>query len=97
MASNSVKAGDAELLPGYSEGRHVNGQGVAFKTIHRCSLKNSKGKEWLFLRVRSRAPSSTTLPSFMPGDQIQGEVEVDVDKAESSKGIVIAVRCLFCW
>lgn len=107
MVSNSSEPGKAEL-PGYQEGRGTNG---ALDTIHSYSLKNSKGMDWLFLRVKSRAPSSATLPSFTTGDPIQGEVEVDVDKAESSKGVVIAVRrstrnrrihgmkmsCLACW
>ncbi|KDR78973.1 hypothetical protein GALMADRAFT_64064 [Galerina marginata CBS 339.88] len=41
--------------------------------------------------VKSRATSATSLPIFFEGDTISGRVEVDLDKAESSKGVSISI------
>lgn len=77
------------------------------KTEHVFSLNNSKGKSWLSLVVKSRAPSVKALPVFLDGDAITGEVRVALDKAESAKAVSIGVsaRLLFscalslsiCW
>lgn len=77
------------------------------KTEHVFSLNNSKGKPWLSLVVKSRAPSVKALPVFLDGDAITGEVRVALDKAESAKAVSIGVsaRLLFscalslsiCW
>ncbi|KLO08938.1 hypothetical protein SCHPADRAFT_931505 [Schizopora paradoxa] len=64
---------------------------AASRTEHTYSLNNSKGKPWLTLVIKSRAPSSKALPVFYEGDVISGTVSVSLDKPESSKGVTIAV------
>lgn len=65
---------------------------AASRTEHTYSLNNSKGKPWLTLIIKSRAPSVKALPVFLEGDVISGTVNVSLDKPETSKGIMIAVR-----
>ena len=91
-ANGDTKEGDSEL-PGYTTGEGVNGRGAhgPYETEHAYELKNTKGRAWLNLRLRSRAPNKSSLPLFMTEDEIKGEVQVDLEKAESSKGVVIAV------
>ena len=64
---------------------------AASRTEHTYSLNNSKGKPWLTLVIKSRAPSPKALPVFYEGDVISGTVSVSLDKPESSKGVTIAV------
>ena len=87
-------------LPSYSEARNdpvpppapvsVFSSG-ALKTEHTFSLNNSKGKSWLSLVVKSRSPTAKTLPLFLDGDAIAGEVRVALDKAESAKAVSVSV------
>ena len=87
-------------LPSYSEARNdpvpppapvsVFSSG-ALKTEHTFSLNNSKGKAWLSLVVKSRSPTAKTLPLFLDGDAIAGEVRVALDKAESAKAVSVSV------
>ena len=60
-------------------------------TEHTYSLNDSRGKAWLSLIVKSRAPSPKTLPLFVSGDEIQGQVSVDLEKSKNCKGVVIEV------
>jgi hypothetical protein len=58
---------------------------------HSYSLEN-KGRAWLTLKIaNSRALNPKHLPVFHDADTIEGSVEVDLDKAESAKGLSIAV------
>ena len=87
-------------LPSYSEARNdpvpppapvsVFSSG-ALKTEHTFSLNNSKGKAWLSLVVKSRSPTAKTLPLFLDGDAIAGEVRVALDKTESAKAVSVSV------
>ncbi|KAF8968053.1 hypothetical protein BDZ97DRAFT_1655513 [Flammula alnicola] len=48
--------------------------------------------KWLSLVVPSRSTNASALPLFFEGDTISGRVEVDIDKAESCKGVTIALQ-----
>ncbi|KAI0671856.1 hypothetical protein C8Q78DRAFT_972602 [Trametes maxima] len=58
---------------------------------HRYQLEDSKGRAWLWLTVRSRSKDARQLPLFFDRDAVSGTVEVDLDKAEGSKGVSISV------
>lgn len=60
-------------------------------TEHRYQLEDSKGRPWLWLNVKSRSREAKQLPLFFEHDTISGTVEVDLDKAEGSKGVLISV------
>lgn len=77
--SNGGVAGDAG----------TSGSGLARE--HHKFLETGKGKKWLSMFVKSRATSAASLPVFFEGDTIFGRVELDLDKAESSKGVSITV------
>lgn len=51
----------------------------------------SKNHKWLSLFVKSRANSPTSQPMFLQGDVISGRVDLHLEKAETVKGITIAV------
>lgn len=72
-------------LPSYGD--------VGGRSEYSCCLE-SKGHKWLSLFVPSRAINSISLPSFDEGDVISGRVELDLEKAEAVKGIVISVSRL---
>ncbi|KAH9847696.1 hypothetical protein C2E23DRAFT_847726 [Lenzites betulinus] len=60
-------------------------------TEHRYQLEDSKGRPWLWLNVKSRSREAKQLPLFFEHDTISGTVEVDLDKAEGSKGVLISI------
>ncbi|PPR02623.1 hypothetical protein CVT24_002194 [Panaeolus cyanescens] len=61
-------------------------------TEHQRSLETAKGRKWLSIFVKSRAGTPASLPVFFQGDVIAGRVEIDLDKAESSKGVTISIQ-----
>jgi hypothetical protein len=82
-----------DQLPGYTT---LPGAARAAPThcSHSYSLEN-KGRAWLTLKIaNSRALNAKHLPVFHDTDTVEGIVEVDLDKAESAKGMTIAVRAL---
>ncbi|KAI0833624.1 hypothetical protein BC628DRAFT_1308762 [Trametes gibbosa] len=60
-------------------------------TEHRYQLEDSKGRPWLWLTVKSRSKEAKQLPLFFEHDTISGTAEVDLDKAEGSKGVLISI------
>ena len=83
-------------LPSYAhaqtqgqQSREASGVGLARE--HHRFLEGAKGRKWLSIFVKSRANTPASLPVFFEGDTIAGRVEVDLDKAESSKGVSIYV------
>jgi hypothetical protein len=52
----------------------------------------SKSRKWLSLFVKSHANTPTSLPVFLEGDVISGRVELHLERAETVKGIIIAVN-----
>jgi len=66
--------------------------GAALTREHHRFLEDTKGKKWLSMFVQSRASNAASLPVFFEGDTISGRVEVDLDKAESSKGVTISIK-----
>ncbi|KAJ7067135.1 hypothetical protein C8F01DRAFT_1120403 [Mycena amicta] len=77
-----------KTVPSYAAGTST-AQATA-KTEHKYALE-SKGREWLFIHVKSRAPANASLPYFVEADTVAGRVEVDLDKSESVKGIMIQI------
>ena len=102
---------DSDGLPSYSPAKNHpprNGSsstGSPYRSDHEYTLTTSKGKVWLALKLKSRAPPAAARnngagpardahvsPLFVDEDEISGTVEVDLDKAESWKSITIEVR-----
>lgn len=83
---------DSEL-PGYSE---ANSSATTAASTARSqksvSLEDAKGLKWLTLTVNSRASAPNSLPVFYEGEVISGQVDFDVVKSESIKGISIKVN-----
>lgn len=53
---------------------------------------NSRDRPWLTLKVVSKAPAPTYIPSFHEGDAIGGSVTINLRKEESIKAISIQVN-----
>lgn len=90
-------------LPSYAHAQNEQQKGLGDATgaglgrEHHKYLETGKGKKWLSMFVKSRATSAASLPVFFEGDTISGRVELDLDKAESSKGVSITVsESLIC-
>ncbi|EIW83921.1 hypothetical protein CONPUDRAFT_51562 [Coniophora puteana RWD-64-598 SS2] len=82
-----------DQLPAYSEssaGASTSRPANA-RSEYTVSLETSKGEKWLTLRARSRAQDSSSLPSFLEGDVISGNVDMEVAKSESIKAITVMV------
>ncbi|VDB85711.1 unnamed protein product [Peniophora sp. CBMAI 1063] len=77
----------ADELPGYTE----FGTGT-FKTEHEFYIRNNKAKPWLTLRLRSRATETKFLPVYCDGDSVTGEVVLDLESDEKTKGISFTLR-----
>ena len=58
---------------------------------HEYQLEDTKGRAWLWLRVKSRSTSGKQLPLFFDRDTIAGTVEVDFSKADGAKAILVSV------
>jgi len=84
--------GDTEELPGYSPAprRPRTGTG-GFRREHRFSLKDRSGREWLSFKVNSRAVNTKNIPVFLDGDTVEGEVQLDLAKAQRLKCLTITV------
>ncbi|KAF5326926.1 hypothetical protein D9619_004162 [Psilocybe cf. subviscida] len=86
-----------DALPSYADagGRPQQTAGSSSAggmTEHHRFLETSKGRKWLGLSVKSRSPTAASMPAFVEGDTISGSVSIDLDKAESSKGITISIQ-----
>lgn len=88
---------DAALeLPGYSA--NAPQQPIAAQSDHSYALETTKGKKWLSLFVKSRSNDPKSLPLFYEKDVVSGRIELDLEKSETIKGLVISVGdipCLF--
>ncbi|KAI0067293.1 hypothetical protein BV25DRAFT_1795158 [Artomyces pyxidatus] len=58
---------------------------------HTYSLRNNSGRIWLSLLFRSRAQDIKHMPLFFDRDTLTGEVHLDLDKAETLKGLTIGI------
>ncbi|ESK95335.1 hypothetical protein Moror_3907 [Moniliophthora roreri MCA 2997] len=58
---------------------------------HSYSL-DRRGHKWLSMFVTSRSRSSMSAPVYIEGDTINGRVELDLDRPETIKGVVVAVQ-----
>lgn len=58
---------------------------------HKFTLPDSKGRQWLTLRVSSLAQTPTSLPNFYEGIPVAGVVELKLEKPDSISAIVISV------
>jgi len=83
---------ESEELPGYaprassSRASHTLRNAGSEYTISR---EDNKGRKWLLLSVKSRAPTSDFLPLFYSGDLITGSVTLNLLKPETIKSIAV--------
>jgi hypothetical protein len=85
--------GHTEELPEYSPnpGRPLTGAG-GLSCEHRYALRDSGGRDWFSFNLKSRAADPKYIPLFLAGDTIKGEVQVDLGKAKTLKGLTVTVR-----
>ncbi|KAH9063997.1 hypothetical protein EDB87DRAFT_1557455 [Lactarius vividus] len=84
--------GPAEELPTYSPNPGHPRVGGSGRSEHCHALQDKNGRDWLSLKVQSRAADSKHMPLFLEGDIIKGEVRLDLTKAETLKGLTITIR-----
>ncbi|KAJ7261800.1 hypothetical protein B0H12DRAFT_1105794 [Mycena haematopus] len=82
--------GNEDELPSYTAPAAAPTGAAVYRTEHKYSLE-TKGRPWLFIFIKSRAPSAGSLPFFLQADTVAGRVELDIDKAESVKSISVAI------
>ncbi|KAF8485983.1 hypothetical protein DFH94DRAFT_162838 [Russula ochroleuca] len=63
-----------------------------FRHEHRYVLQDKSGRDWVSFRIKSRAADPKNTPLFFEGDTIRGEVQLDLAKAKTLKGLTITVR-----
>ncbi|KAI0255041.1 hypothetical protein BJV78DRAFT_1279651 [Lactifluus subvellereus] len=85
--------GQAEVLPEYSPnpGRPLTGTG-GLSCEHRYALRDCGGRDWFSFNLKSRAADPKHIPVFLAGDTIRGEVQVDLGKAKTLKGLTVTIR-----
>ncbi|KAI0052249.1 hypothetical protein FA95DRAFT_1483827 [Auriscalpium vulgare] len=86
-----------EALPEYAltsptSSPTIQHAGVSISREHTFSLKNKNARDWITLVVRNRAQNEKHLPLFFDRDVIAGEIHMDLDKAETLKGVTIGVQ-----
>lgn len=71
------------------------------RSEHVYHLLNGADKPWLTLRVLSWAPTEKHSPVFIEGETINGLVEMNLEKAENVKQVVVYVcvylLCTYQW
>lgn len=73
----------------------ATGSGRAQELVeHTYTLDSSDEQPWLSLKVRSRAGKPENPPIYLEGDAIQGEVSMDLGKADSIKAVILSVSTL---
>ncbi|KAF8802487.1 hypothetical protein BYT27DRAFT_7341372 [Phlegmacium glaucopus] len=80
---------DAEL-PSYT--RVQTQQSPISGSVHERYLGEGKYRKWLSLSVKSSSRDAGSMPVFFEDDDISGQVEVDLEKAESIKGVTISIQ-----
>ncbi|KAJ6624071.1 hypothetical protein B0H10DRAFT_1785488 [Mycena sp. CBHHK59/15] len=69
-------------LPPYSRRASV-APARRVSTEHQYHLTTSKGSRWATLKVSSRSPTPTHIPTFLEGDKISGSFTLNLDSGES--------------
>ncbi|KAJ7707531.1 hypothetical protein B0H17DRAFT_1032986 [Mycena rosella] len=85
MADNELPGYTAKAAPAAAAAAGAS------RTEHKYSLE-AKGRPWLFIFVKSRSQNAASPPFYLEGDTVAGRVELDLDKAETSKGISIGIQ-----
>ncbi|KAF9466643.1 hypothetical protein BDZ94DRAFT_1212834 [Collybia nuda] len=80
---------DDSELPSYGE---VLAAPQAHGQLEHSYALEINSHKWLSLFVKSRASSPKSQPMFLQGDVIVGRVELHLEKAETVKGIMIAIE-----
>ncbi|RPD59528.1 hypothetical protein L227DRAFT_575968 [Lentinus tigrinus ALCF2SS1-6] len=99
MAAESASPPYEDLVPPPTIGPDLADQELPSYTVRsqeefvqqEHQLEDSKGRPWIWLRVKSRAKEGKGLPLFYSRDTIAGEVEVDFDKAGGAKNVVVSL------
>ncbi|KAH8102043.1 hypothetical protein BXZ70DRAFT_999481 [Cristinia sonorae] len=101
MSPNSSMPSSSRL-PSYDGRRHTSNYGnhrgstasinSSQWTEHHYTLSDARDPPWATLMVRSRAPLPTHLPSTFEGEDITGEILLDLTREDSSiKGVVVSI------
>ncbi len=69
----------------------------SFRHEHHYALQDKSGRDWVSFKVKSRAADPKHTPLFFDGDTIKGEVQFDLAKAETLKGLTITVCASLSW
>ncbi|KAF7312490.1 hypothetical protein MIND_00262700 [Mycena indigotica] len=81
-------------LPAYSAQQHRPRTASAARepTEHLFELKDKKQRAWATLKLNSSARSSSSLPTFLEGENLQGSVSLDLSHRENILGVTIQIR-----
>jgi hypothetical protein len=79
-----------EVLPEYTT-RHSNHVVPVHRSAHTSFLENGKSHRFLTMTINSRSVDPKSLPLFLERDVISGHVELNLEKPEALKGVVISV------
>ena len=79
------EAGTDSELPGYT----LRAQEEFAEQTY--TLEDTKGRSWIWMKVKSRSKGEKQLPMFYDRDTIAGSVEVDFEKAGGAKAVTISV------
>jgi hypothetical protein len=78
--------------PAYSPTATRPGTGASnFRHKHRYALQDKSGSDWVSFKVKSRAADPKHTPLVFGGDIIEGEVQLNLAKAETLKDLTITV------
>ena len=94
-AAENRTADDTDTqLPSYTiaSGRGASSTQASELIEHSYQLEDSKGRPWIWLHVKSRAKDKKSWPLYYEKDVIEGKVEVDFDRTDGPKGVMIGVR-----
>jgi hypothetical protein len=80
-----------EDLPAYTNIMRHSNHAPAHRSEHTSFLENGKGHKFLTMSVNSRSVDPKSLPLFLERDVISGHVELNLEKPEALKGVIISV------
>ncbi len=79
-----------EDLPAYSSLTPASGSSKP-PVDHVYKVEDSKGRQWLTLKVASKASSPSHLPLLLEGEPIIGAVSLDLEEVAKIKSVTISV------
>ncbi|EIN10023.1 hypothetical protein PUNSTDRAFT_143372 [Punctularia strigosozonata HHB-11173 SS5] len=92
-----LAAADHEELPAYGEPPRAPEPRIPTgsrreRIEHTYTLTNRNDRPWLTLKLRSRAQQPTYLPYYFEGDEIAGNVELNLENEDSIREVAVILK-----